>query len=140
MTGSDTSSRDSLEQELRKDGIEPGKTIDIRALAAIADRQKVEVVVFFEEPLAREDFGAVRERYRDVPEFERPFVRVQSFLRFAAESDPTFNERLTEFPLRIAIVGIAEYPGAGKRVPVVKGLMPFLGEIDFDSDKLPGQD
>jgi hypothetical protein len=130
-----------IEKMLLASGIAVGKNVDIRTLAKIADQQKVEVILFFEEPLAREeDFGAVRERFAEVPEFERPFVRVQAFLRFAAGSDPTFMTRLKEFPLRIAIVGFGEYREAGRSVPVVKGLMPFLGEIDFDSEMVPGQD
>ncbi|MEN6610509.1 MAG: hypothetical protein ABFC24_06685 [Methanoregulaceae archaeon] len=141
MAEPESSPVDPVEKRLRTAGIIPGKKMDVRALEAISNSEKIEVILFFEEPLAREaDYGAVRERFSHVPEYERPFVRVQSFLRFAAESDPSFHTRLAEFPLKIEIVGFGEYQDAGKTRNIVKGLMPFLGEIDFDSDKLPGQE
>jgi len=130
-----------IEKRLFAKGIEKGRSVDIRTLAQVAEKENVEVVLFFEESLVKEeDFRAVRDRFGNVPEFERPFISVRSFLKFAAESDPSFMQRLREFPLKITIAGFGEYEEAGKPVPVVKGLMPFLGEIDFDSERLPGQE
>lgn len=141
MAESGNTTVDPVEEKLRKSGIVPGKRMDVRALEAIANTEKVEIILFFEEDLGKEEnYDAVRQQFAHVPEYERPFVRVQSFLRFAAESDPTFHARLAEFPLKIEIIGFAEYQDGGKTKKIVKGLMPFLSEIDFDSDKLPGQE
>jgi hypothetical protein len=139
MKGQGKSTKDPLEKALASRGIVVGESVDVRTLRQAADQLKVEGILFFEEDLSKvEDFGAVMDRFRNVPEYERPFIRVQSFLQFATESDPAFQQRLREFPLKITIVGFGEYIDGGLTVPCVKGLMPFLGEIDFNADTLLG--
>jgi len=122
-------------EELQRMGINPGAKIDIRELAEIRNRCDIAVYLYFEEQLAREstlqrDF----EDYGDVPEFERPFIRMDAFLEFAGESDPAFNERLDQLPLIIEIVayGRLDTHAGGGAVPYVKGLMPFLDELAMD--------
>jgi hypothetical protein len=125
----------SFPEELQQMGVDSGMKIDIRDLAEIRNRCDIAVYLYFEEQLAREStLQRDLEDYGDVPEFERPFIRMDAFLEFAGESDPAFNERLDQLPLIIEIVayGRLDTRSEGRIVPYVKGLMPFLDELAMD--------
>ena len=95
------------------------------------------VYLFFEKELATtRSLAEVQEEYRGVPEFERPYVRVDRFLAFTKENDPSFARTLDEFPLLVEIVAVGQEtdPGTGKIQPFATGLMPFLEEFDVDTD------
>jgi hypothetical protein len=79
---------------------------------------------------------SLQAKYRDVSEYERPFISVGSFLKFTRENDLSFNQTLKEFPLIVEIVSAGEMTGQqpGKTVPYVTGLMPFLEEFDVDAE------
>jgi hypothetical protein len=114
----------------------PGKQIDVRTLGAMANTYGIDAVLFFEEDLARtRTLESVREEYKSVSEYERPFISVGSFLRFTRENDPSFEQTMKEFPLMIEIVSAGEYLSAPDNRPVlfVTGLMPFLSELDVDA-------
>jgi hypothetical protein len=115
-------------------GIVPGAKIDIRDLEEIRKRYGFEVYLYFEEELARgstvtEDI----QEYNDVPDLERPFIELDAFLQFATESDPLFTRRLDELPLVVEIIAYGEVRGEGEEpVEYVKGLMPFLDELEVE--------
>ncbi len=118
-------------------GIERRRTIDIRMLDDIARSYGVLIYLFFEPDLANErTLESVQAEFKDVSEYERPFISVGSFLKFTRENDPSFDQTLKEFPLMVEIVNAGEMtsPHPGKTVPYVTGLMPFLDEFDVDAE------
>ena len=70
------------------------------------------------------------------PEYERPYISIDAFLRFTQENDPSFAQTMREFPLMVEIVSVRGIsPGnGGKTVPFVTGLMPFLDELDVNGE------
>jgi hypothetical protein len=118
-------------------GIEKRRILDIRLLEEISSIYHVPVYLFFEEDLARtRTLESVQQEYGAVPEYERPFILLESFLTFTRENDPSFEQTMREFPLTVEIVNIGETApaGNGRPLPYVTGLMPFLDELDVDSD------
>jgi hypothetical protein len=116
-------------------GVFEGRTLDVRFLDEIARTYGVEVILFFEEDLARtRTLVSVQEEFAKMPEFERPYIAIGSFLRFTRENDPSFEQTMREFPLMVEIVTVGEtrMNEMGKTVPYVSGLMPFLDELDVD--------
>lgn len=123
-------------EKLGRLGLIPGTTVDIRKCASIADNYGVSIWLFFEEDLARgQPLESVLAEYSGVPEYERPVILVESFLRFTRENDPSFEQTMEEFPLMIEIVSVGEEPAGSRGKPVlfVTGLMPFLDELDVDA-------
>ena len=66
----------------------------------------------------------------------RPYIPVGSFLRFTRENDPSFEQTMRDFPLVIEVVNTGEIRSFGQGLPVcfITGLMPFLDELDPDTD------
>jgi hypothetical protein len=127
----------TIPEKLASIGIERGRMIDIRNLDAIGRDYGINIYLFFEKKLATSrTLAEVQAEYRDVPEYERPYVRVDRFLRFTKENDPSFNQTLEEFPLMIEIVAVGEMSDVvtGRPTPFVTGLMPFLEDFDVDVD------
>jgi hypothetical protein len=120
--------------DLERLGIAPGTKIDIRELNKLGRRHKFHVYLYFEEDLARD--STLREdlqEYEDVPDLERPFIRLDAFLQFATESDPLFTRRLEELPLVVEVIAYGEIRmREGDPVPYVKGVMPFLDELTME--------
>jgi hypothetical protein len=118
-------------------GIEKRRILDIRLLEEISGTYRVPVYLFFEDDLARtRTLESVQEEYFSVPEYERPFILLESFLKFTRENDPSFEQTMREFPLTVEIVNLGEAKPAGDKrpEPYVTGLMPFLDELDVDSE------
>lgn len=118
-------------------GIESGAKIDIRDLDKTGHRYGINIFLFFEKDLVRtRTIEQVLEEYKGVPEFERPYIRVDRFLAFTKKNDPSFEQTLREFPLKIEIMVIGEMRSADRKriVPFVSGLMPFLDELDVDAE------
>jgi hypothetical protein len=118
-------------------GIESGAQIDIRDLDKKGRRYGINIFLFFEKDLVHtHTIEQVQEEFKGVPEFERPYIRVDRFLAFTKKNDPSFEQTLREFPLKIEIVVIGEMRSAdgGRMVPFVSGLMPFLDELDVDAE------
>ena len=127
------------EEKLRALGAIEGSMLDIRLLDEISRKYDVEVYLFFEEDLARtRTLESVLEEFDPVPEFGRPYVTVGSFLRFTHENDPSFERTMREFPLMIEIVNTGEMQSKQFGTPVrfIAGLMPFLDEMDVDTDPI----
>lgn len=124
-------------EDLVERGIVPGAQIEIRELENLGKRHHFQIYLYFEEDLARE--STIQEdlqEYHDVPDLDRPFVRLDAFIRFATESDPLFARRLDELPLIIEIVAYEEVrEGEGGSVPSIKGLMPFLDELEVEEEE-----
>lgn len=124
------------EEKLGSLGIAPGKKIDIRKLGNYANLHGIEITLFFEEDLARtRTLEAVRQEYCHFPEYERPYVDVNTFLRFTRENDPSFEATLEEFPLLIEIVSVGGMPAPAGKAPglFATGIMPFLDEFDVNA-------
>ena len=125
------------EEKLGSLGLVPEKQVEIRTLGALANTYGIDIVLFFEKDLARtRTLESVREEYRSVSEYERPYIGVGSFLAFTRENDPSFEQTMQEFPLLVEIVSVGEYRSPPENRPVlfVTGLMPFLDELDVDRD------
>ncbi|MFA7197727.1 MAG: hypothetical protein WC093_00410 [Methanoculleus sp.] len=120
--------------DLERLGIVKGAKIDIRELDRLGKRNNFQVFLYFEEALARSStLPEDLQEYGDVPDFERPFIRVDAFLQFAAESDPLFTQRLDQLPLVIEVVAYGQIKTQeGRSVPYVKGVMPFLDELTME--------
>jgi hypothetical protein len=118
-------------------GIACGAKVDIRDLDKTGRRYGINIFLFFEKDLVHtHTIGQVLEEYKEVPEFERPYIRVDRFLSFTRENDPSFAQTLREFPLKIEIITVGEMHSADGNcmVPFVSGLMPFLDELDVDAE------
>jgi len=124
-------------------GLVPGTSADIQKLGRIADNYGIPIYLFFEDDLARNrDLPSVLDEYAHVPEYERPVILVESFLRFTQENDPSFEQTMEEFPLMVVVIKTgSDLPGHGPLPsPYVTCLMPFLDELDLDSAApKPGQ-
>jgi hypothetical protein len=115
-------------------GIVAGNRIDVRDLDQLSRSWEIDTYLYFEDDLAREsDLETDLNTYAGVPEFNRPFVKLDVFLKFGEENDPTFTQRLIEFPLMVEIVNVGEYAKTPS-APYIKALMPFLDDVDFDKD------
>lgn len=124
-------------EKLGRLGLIPGTTVDIRKCASITENYGISIWLFFEEDLARgQPLDSVLTRYAGVPEYERPVIQVDSFLRFTRENDPSFEQTIEEFPLMVEIVTTGERSGDGNSTPepYVTCLMPFLDELDLDAE------
>jgi len=116
-------------------GITVGHKADIRKLGEIADAFGVEAVVYFEKELAETStYESDLKDFAGEDEFNRPFILANSFIKFGSENDPSFVSRLSEFPLMITIIEVAERRDGTRVIPYIKGLMPFLDEFDVDAE------
>jgi hypothetical protein len=124
-------------EKLGQLGVTPGTSVDIRKLGTIADNYGVWIWLFFEEDLARNrTLEDVLFEFSTAPEYERPVIRVESFLRFTQENDPSFAQTMEEFPLMVEIVAVGETSAGGSTVaePYISCLMPFLDELNMSAE------
>ncbi|HVP97640.1 hypothetical protein [Methanoregula sp.] len=127
----------TIAEKLASIGIERGRMVEIRHLDSVGRDYGIAVYLFFEKDLAmNRTLAQVEAEFRGVPEYERPYVRVDRFLAFTQENDPSFLRTLDEFPMMIEIASVSEEPdpATGRSLPVIIGLMPFLDEFDVDVD------
>jgi hypothetical protein len=120
-------------------GVTRNGTLDIRMLDEISRSYGIEVFLFFEEDLARtRTIESVLEEFDIFPEYGRPYITIESFLRFTRENDPSFERTMRELPLMIEVVTIGERQSSdrGTTNRYISGLMPFLDELDVDTDPL----
>ena len=118
-------------------GVMRNGILDIRMLDEISRSYGVEVFLFFEEDLARtRTLESVLEEFDIFPEYGRPYITIESFLRFTRENDPSFERTMQELPLMIEVVTIGERQSTerGTTNRYISGLMPFLDELDVDAD------
>ncbi|MBP2132262.1 hypothetical protein J2128_000183 [Methanomicrobium sp. W14] len=128
----------NLEEKLEKIGAVKGKECNVLDLNRLSKKYDLEVVLYFEKELAENStYEKDLADFAGDDEFGRPFIAASRFLEFGKENDPTFEQRLKEFPLMIKIIDYGEITSEeGSKKIYVKGLMPFLDE--FDVDKEPG--
>jgi len=122
------------EEKMRPLGIVKGKSIDLRILSSISARYGVAIYLFFEPDLARNvPLELVIYQYKDVPEDMRPYIRVEAFLQFIYETDPTFSEVMEKDPVMVRIVTIGQIAVDPTDPPLVyvTGLMPYLDEMQL---------
>jgi hypothetical protein len=118
-------------------GVTRNGILDIRMLDEISRTYGIEVFLFFEEDLARtRTLESVLEEFAIFPEYGRPYITIESFLRFTRENDPSFERTMQELPLMIEVVTIGERQSTerGTTNRYISGLMPFLDEFDVDAD------
>jgi hypothetical protein len=118
-------------------GVMSGAMLDIRLLDEIGRTYGIRVFLFFEEDLARtRTLESVIEEFDIFPEYGRPYISSEGFLRFTRENDPSFEQTMREFPLMIEVVSTGEIqsPKYGTAFRYITGLMPFLDEFDVDTD------
>jgi len=118
-------------------GVMRNGILDIRMLDEISRSYGIEVFLFFEEDLARtRTLESVLEEFAIFPEYGRPYITIESFLRFTRENDPSFERTMRELPLMIEVVTIGERQSTerGTTNRYISGLMPFLDELDVDAD------
>jgi len=118
-------------------GVTRNGILDIRMLDEISRTYGIEVFLFFEEDLARtRTLESVLEEFAIFPEYGRPYITIESFLRFTRENDPSFERTMQELPLMIEVVTIGERQSTerGTTNRYIAGLMPFLDEFDVDAD------
>jgi hypothetical protein len=118
-------------------GVMKNGILDIRMLDEISRSYGIEVFLFFEEDLARtRTLESVLEEFDIFPEYGRPYITIESFLRFTRENDPSFERTMQELPLMIEVVTIGERQSTerGTTNRYISGLMPFLDELDVDAD------
>jgi hypothetical protein len=118
-------------------GVTRNGILDIRMLDEISRMYGIEVFLFFEEDLARtRTLESVLEEFAIFPEYGRPYITIESFLRFTRENDPSFERTMQELPLMIEVVTIGERQSTerGTTNRYISGLMPFLDEFDVDAD------
>jgi hypothetical protein len=121
-------------EKLASQDIIPGKSVNINDLASVALRFDIAVYLFFENDLVRnQPLEVVIHKYKDIPEFERPYVRVEAFLRFVKDNDPSFETVMRERPIMVEIVKIDEIDADPKIPPLVyvTALMPFSDELNL---------
>jgi len=124
-------------EKLESLGVIRDRTLDIRMLDEISRTYGIEVILFFEEDLARSrTLESVLDEYDIFPEYGRPYVTIGSFLRFTRENDPSFEQTMRELPLMIEIVTVGEMQSSNEKTTIryISGLMPFLDELDIDAD------
>jgi hypothetical protein len=115
-------------------GIVTGSHIDLRTLAMVSTRYGIAVYLFFERELAQGvPLEMVISRYRDVPEDMRPYVRVESFLRFVQENDPSFEQVMDKHPVMVGITRVDQIAADPKAPPLVyvTALMPDLENLNL---------
>jgi hypothetical protein len=119
-------------EKLRSLGLAQKKKADLRELAAAAHTYGIVVYLFFDEQIARTtSLELVIHQYRDVPAFERPYVRVEDFLRFVQENDPSFQQVMQANPIMPEIITVAEI-AANPAIPAlvyITALMPYGDEL-----------
>jgi hypothetical protein len=118
-------------------GVTRNGILDIRMLDEISRTYGIAVFLFFEEDLARtRTLESVLEEFDIFPEYGRPYITIESFLRFTRENDPSFERTMQELPLMIEVVTIGERQSTerGTTNRYISGLMPFLDELDVDAD------
>lgn len=128
----------SPEEKLEQLDIIKGQESDIRNLKRIHGSYKdLEIYLLFEKDLADKKIEKLFSKYNEIPEYERPYISVENFIKYGSENDPTFTQRLKEFPITAKIVSVGTYTDAnsGSTRYYVFALLPFLEDIDFESSE-----
>jgi len=118
-------------EECRTFAVAPGEKIDILELEELGRRYDITIFLYFEDELARKE--AIADdlaTYKEVPEYERPFILLESFISFAGSQDPGFREKLSELPLILEVVSCGETVIEGANRRYITTLMPFLDEME----------
>ena len=105
---------------------------DFRDIRTLEKSTPELVILYFEPELARnstykDDLAA----FQGIPAHMCPFIEISEFLGFQREMSPVFDDSLASVPLMIEIVGTEEHKGR----TIVKGLLPFLDEMDFEEEE-----
>lgn len=112
-----------------KERMKPGSKINIKKLEEIDGRFPVDIILYFEDELARTStYQQDLVSFAGYPEDNRPFIPLSSFMKIQREMNPAFDQALVSVPMLIEIIACEEQ-NAGN--PVIKGLLPFLDEMDL---------
>ncbi len=126
-----TGSIKELTERCAESGIITGKKIDLRTLKKLEDRYDLDIILYWEEERVKKaDYQRDLAQFRNIPEENRPFIKIDKFLEFMSGMYAVFpkslDELLEDIPIHVTIVAIKE----GKERPVIYGLMPFLDEME----------
>ncbi|MBN1195278.1 MAG: hypothetical protein JXA08_08055 [Methanomicrobiaceae archaeon] len=115
-------------------GLKAGDVVDIRKLRALCTTHGIDAYLYWEEDLARKgDLERDLRDYAGIPEENRPFIRIDAFLKFFTETYAMYpkstDELFEAIPLRITIMSCGRRSSAEKKAYLI-GLMPFLDEMD----------
>lgn len=106
----------------------PGIEVDIRDLEKINRDGSLEIILYFEEDLARNStYAQDLITYQRYPEHERPFISLEGFLGFQREMNPMFDDALRSIPIHVSIINITERE---KGLQII-GLLPFVDEMNL---------
>ena len=135
----DTVKGENLEEKMKNLGIIKGKEADVLELNKLHALYNLEIVLYFEKDLAENStYEKDLNDFANENEFGRPFIVAEKFIAFGKENDPSFENRLSEFPLMIKIIEFGERTTKNNsKQKYVKGLMPFLDEFDVDAEPGP---
>jgi hypothetical protein len=118
-------------EECRTFAVAPGEKVDILELEVLGQRYGIDIYLYFEDDLARNStIEKDMETYKDVSEYERPFIPIGSFIQFASSQDPEFRKKLKELPLILEVVSCGEADIQGKLCRYITTLMPFLDDME----------
>lgn len=120
------------EEKLAPFGITAGLQVDLRRLAEVSREYGITAYLFFDEALARNNpVEMVIHRYREVQEDMRPYVRIEAFLHFIEENDPSFLQVMDAHPVMVTIIKTGQIAADPNIPPLVyiTGLMPFADEF-----------
>ena len=121
-------------------GIEKRRILDIRLLEEISATYKIPVYLFFEDDLARtRTLESVQEEYQSGSRIRTPLHPSRKFpeiypgkrSEFRTDDERVSADRRDREHRRDGVAG------NGRPLPYVTGLMPFLDELDVDSDLPP---
>ena len=126
----------STEEKIEAGGLHIGDVVDIRDLKRMSG-EGADVVLYWEEDMGRAaNYEADLAEYGHLPEENRPFITIDAFLKFFAETYTTFpksvDELLAEIPISIEITAVREYTPKGETgtKTLIAGLMPFRDEME----------
>ncbi len=126
----------SIEEKIGAGSVRIGDQVDIRTLKRMSD-EGADVVLYWEEDMGRAaNYEADLADYGHLPEENRPFITIDAFLKFFAETCSMFpksvDDLLAEIPIAIEITAVREYTPKGKTETktLIAGLMPFRDEME----------
>ncbi|MCP1662923.1 MAG: hypothetical protein D5R99_05035 [Methanocalculus sp. MSAO_Arc1] len=122
---------DGSSDECSTFAVAPGEKVDILELEELGRRYDISIYLYFEEDLARSSsIEKDIETFKDVSEYERPFIRLEKFIAFASTQDREFREKLKELPLILEVISCGDAVIEGENRRYITTLMPFLDEME----------
>ncbi|HDR72972.1 MAG TPA: hypothetical protein ENN85_03550 [Methanoculleus sp.] len=127
----------SIKEAIADEGVRVGAQVDIRTLKRISVQRDINVVLYWEEDMGRKaDYESDLADNGHLAEENRPFITIDAFLKFFAETYAMFpkpvDELLADIPIAIEITAVRMYipKGETETKTLIAGLMPFRDEME----------